>query len=455
MNVEIRNVSLSDGRRLAAIVFTDVVEYSARMQRDEVGTMALVRIDFDRMRALCTSHGGEVLKSMGDGLLLCFSSVVQAVACALQIQKEFSARTSDALQHRIGIHLGDVFQANGDVTGDGVNIAARLETKARSGTVCLSQSVYDGVKGKLPMDVESLGPQTFKNIAEPMTVYLVTSSAAAPPSPSAKKSRRGLPVRSQLLRFAPWIVAVFALGVASAIWLVPPLKQLGPPNLEVSTEEFQQIVAKEQAIVLDTRPHLEFAISHVPGALNVSARPGVPMSMYVSDVAEVSRLVGGDLKRAIVVYCNGIFCPKSKRLMAELLAAGHINVRRYQLGIPIWRAFGGVTEIEADGLRYVLSLDRTAVLIDVREEDVFKVRALPGARNLPRSRVLEVRDVGEMRKAKDDGRLPMQDHNTRIIVLGRTPGDARFVAKAIAHEAFHNVAYFPGTFEEAEAALAK
>lgn len=134
-------------------------------------------------------------------------------------------------------------------------------------------------------------------------------------------------------------------------------------------------------------------------------------------------------------------------------AAGFTNVRRYQLGIPVWRAFGGITVIEADGLRHVLSLDPTAVVIDVREPDAFQRGTLPGAKNVPRSFVLEERDVGELRKAKDDGRLPMTDHNTRIIVIGRTAGDARHVAQAIAHEAFHNVAYFPGTYEEAQAAL--
>lgn len=226
-----------------------------------------------------------------------------------------------------------------------------------------------------------------------------------------------------------------------------------PASAEVSTEQFRRILAQEQAIVLDTRPHLEYAISHIPGALNVAARPGIPMSMYESDVAEVSRLVGGDLKRELVLYCNGPLCPKSKRLSGELEAAGFKNVRRYQLGIPVWRAFGGVTVIEADGLRHVLSLDRTAVVIDVREADAFKRGTLPRARNVPRSVVLKGRDVGELRKAKDDGRLPMTDHNTRIIVVGRTAGDARFVAQAIAYEAFHNVAYFPGTFEEAGAAL--
>jgi class 3 adenylate cyclase len=98
------------------------------VQQDETGALALVRTDFARMNAIAVQHSGEVLKSMGDGLLLCFESVVQAVACALQIQREFSARPSDALQHRIGIHLGDVFRAGGDVTGDGVNLASRLQT---------------------------------------------------------------------------------------------------------------------------------------------------------------------------------------------------------------------------------------------------------------------------------------------------------------------------------------
>ena len=260
--------------------------------------------------------------------------------------------------------------------------------------------------------------------------------------------------RSAFARLAPWLVTVLVAGVAAAGWLYPRLARPSQPSLEVSTEEFQKILTQEQAIVLDARPHLEYSISHIPGALNVAARPGMPMSMYVSDVAEVGRLVGGDVTRAIVLYCNGPHCLKSKRLTSELMDAGYTNVRRYQLGIPVWRAFGGVTAIEVDGLRHVLSLDRTAVVIDVREADAYRGGTLPGARHVPRSGVLGGKDIGEIRKAKDDGRLPMEDHNTRIIVIGRTAGDARFVAQAIADEAFHNVAYFAGTFEEAKAALA-
>ena len=231
------------------------------------------------------------------------------------------------------------------------------------------------------------------------------------------------------------------------------LGESGQRTAEVSTEQLRGILNDRSAVVLDARPFREFAISHIPGALNVAAKPGVPMSSYVSDVAEIGRLVEGNKATALVLYCNGPYCGKSKRLAEELLAAGYTNVRRYQLGVPVWRALGGVTEIELEGLRHVLANDRTAVLIDVREADEFRKASLADARNIPRSAVLEGKDVGEVKRAKDDGRLPMDDHNTRIIVLGREVADARFVADALAREAFHNVAYFRGSVQEALVAL--
>jgi rhodanese-related sulfurtransferase len=231
---------------------------------------------------------------------------------------------------------------------------------------------------------------------------------------------------------------------------------LGEPNqstAEVSTEALREILAGQGAFVFDARPHLEFAISHIPGALNVAAKPGVPVSAYVSDVAEIRRVVGDDLKAKIVLYCNGPYCGKSKRLADELLAAGYVDIRRYQVGIPVWRALGGVTEIEPDGLRHVVANDRTAVLIDTRDAAAYAAGTLPNARSLPRSGVLEGKDVGEVKRAKDDGRLPMEDHNTRIVVFGEDAGTARYVAEALAREAFHNVSYFSGSFPQAREAL--
>jgi rhodanese-related sulfurtransferase len=216
---------------------------------------------------------------------------------------------------------------------------------------------------------------------------------------------------------------------------------------EVSTEELIRILANRSATVLDARPALEFAISHIPGALNVAPKPGVPPSMYVSDVAEIGRLTQGRKAAPLILYCNGPHCGKSKRLAAELLDAGYTNVRRYQLGIPSWRAAGGVCEIELAGIRHVFGKDGTAVVIDAREAVEHKKQTIRGARNIPRSLVLDGKDVGEVKRAKDDGRLPMEDHNTRIIVLGADAASARYVAEALTREGFHNVSYFPGSFE--------
>jgi rhodanese-related sulfurtransferase len=242
-------------------------------------------------------------------------------------------------------------------------------------------------------------------------------------------------------------------GQSSASVQQATLMESDQKTKEVSTEEIRHILAEKSAIVLDARPFKEYSISHIPGALNVSAKPGVSISLYVSDVAEIGRLLKGDKAAPIVLYCNGPFCGKSKRLAAELLEFGYTSVRRYQLGIPIWRALGGVTQIEPAGIRYVIENDRTAVFIDSREADNFKSGSLSGAKNIPRSLVKEAKDVGEVKAAKDDGRLPMDDHNTRIVVFGTTTAEAKAVAEAIAKEAFHNVSFFDGSYQQFRSAL--
>ena len=231
------------------------------------------------------------------------------------------------------------------------------------------------------------------------------------------------------------------------------LGEPGQTTAEVSTAQLTRALGDRSVTVLDARPNREYAISHIPGARNVAPKPGAPASAYVSDVAEIGRLLQEDRAATLVLYCNGPHCGKSKRLAAELVAAGYRNVRRYQLGIPVWRALGGVCEIEAEGMRHVLDHDQTAVVIDTRTAASFATGSLPQARNIPRELVLPGKDTGEVRQAKDDGRLPMEDHNTRILVVGRDARDARYVAEALAREAFHNISYFPGTFEAARTAL--
>ena len=156
----------------------------------------------------------------------------------------------------------------------------------------------------------------------------------------------------------------------------------------------------------------------------------MPISVYISDVKEIERTVKGDKATPIVLYCNGPVCQKSKRLAAELLESGFTNVRRYQLGMPTWRALVGVQQVELEGLRYVLDNDKTAVLLDARGTS-----GVPGAKGLA---------LADVKKAKDDGRLPMEDHNARILVVGANAAQARALAEAVAKEAFNNVAFFDG-----------
>ena len=123
-------------------------------------------------------------------------------------------------------------------------------------------------------------------------------------------------------------------------------------------------------------------------------------------------------------------------------------VRRVGFGLSLLAfATTVVTQIEPDGIRHVVASDRTAVLIDARDAVEFRAGSVPRAKNLPRSGLKPGKDVGEVKAAKDDGRLPMEDHDTRIIVFGATTDQARAVAEAIANEAFHNVSFFDGDVE--------
>jgi len=207
-------------RSLAAIVFTDVVSFSARMQADEESTLRLLRRDFDEMRTICVQHHGSVLKSTGDGLLLYFSSAVQAVACALAMQRAFAEQlknrpASESLTHRVGIHLGDVFVNDQDVMGDGVNIAARLQAEAEPGGICISQTVYDVVRNKLALHVTRLGPRELKNISQAIPIYKLLLEAqtmnGAEPEPIEEEPVREAGAPRSLGRMQK-IVLASALG---------------------------------------------------------------------------------------------------------------------------------------------------------------------------------------------------------------------------------------------------
>jgi class 3 adenylate cyclase/pimeloyl-ACP methyl ester carboxylesterase len=164
-------------RRLAAILAADVVGYSRLMSQDEAGTLAELKTHRSELiEPMVAKYGGRIVKLMGDGILAEFSSIVAAVECAAEVQREMAQRNrgkSEArrMRLRIGIHLGDVITDADDIYGDGVNIAARLEALAEVGGICISGQVYDQVDGKLPLSFRALGAQTLKNIAKPVEVY--------------------------------------------------------------------------------------------------------------------------------------------------------------------------------------------------------------------------------------------------------------------------------------------
>jgi adenylate cyclase len=185
-------------RHLAAIVAADVAGYARLMGTDERGTLlALKAHRADLIDPLVAAHKGQIVKTTGDGLLLSFPSVVEAVSCAVAMQSRMAKRNAGIpgdrrIEFRIGVNIGDVIVERGDVFGDGVNIAARLEQIAPLGGICLSEDAYRQVRGKLEIPITDAGEQQLKNIANPIRVYRIEPSvlAAADTLPLAQPIRR-------------------------------------------------------------------------------------------------------------------------------------------------------------------------------------------------------------------------------------------------------------------------
>jgi TolB-like protein/class 3 adenylate cyclase/Tfp pilus assembly protein PilF len=179
-------------RRLAAILAADVVGYSRMMQADEAGTLgALKSRRTEILQPLVSKHHGRIVKVMGDGVLVEFASAVEAVSCAAALQAAMKVANADLREDRrialrIGINLGDVMVEGGDLYGDGINVAARLEAIAEPGAVVVSRTVFDHVRGKVQFGFDDLGEQQLKNIAEPVRTYQLRPDGEAFAAPSAQ-----------------------------------------------------------------------------------------------------------------------------------------------------------------------------------------------------------------------------------------------------------------------------
>ena len=208
-------------RRLTCILAADAVGYSEQMGRDEEGTIRVLSAHRAVIDGIIAFHQGRIVSTAGDSVIAEFSSAVDSVRCAVEIQDALKTRNDSLAEHRqmrfrIGVNLGDVVVKNDDLLGDGVNVAARLETMAEPGGICISSSVYDQITGKLDLGFQDIGDQNLKNISPPIHVYRVSGAgipmrvpSTAPPAPPPVAASRG-PI--------PWAIgAVLAVIIGTAV----------------------------------------------------------------------------------------------------------------------------------------------------------------------------------------------------------------------------------------------
>jgi len=240
---------VTETRKLAAILVADIVGFSRLAGADEERTLARVRgLRSDLVDPTIAAHRGRVFKRTGDGSIAEFRSVVDAVRCAIEMQTGLIERNAGVpperrIEYRIGVHLGDVVEeSDGDLMGDGVNIAARLEGVAKPGAICLSEQAYWQVKGRLDLKVTDLGETQLKNIAEPIRVYSLEVGGqpqAAPQPPAGRpaemsvdhhaameriRAKRGFLVHARVYVVVNLLlIAVWALTSRGYFWPIWPI----------------------------------------------------------------------------------------------------------------------------------------------------------------------------------------------------------------------------------------
>jgi adenylate cyclase len=289
-------------RKLTAILSADVKGYSRLMGEDEAATVRTITTYREVMAALIQQHRGRVLDSPGDNLLAEFASVVDAVQCAVAVQKEFTARNAELpekrrMEFRIGINLGDVIQEGDRIYGDGVNIAARLEALANPGGICISRTAFDHIESKLPLGYEYLGDQTVKNIAKPVGAYRVLMEPRVTVAGRSEEKRAGL-------RRWQWAVLAVVAGVGAGALIVWNFYlRPSPPPAEVVSE-------RTPALKLPDKP----SVAVLPFA-NMS---GDPEQDYFTDgITEEIITTLSKVPELFVIARNSTFSYKGKPVKVQ------------------------------------------------------------------------------------------------------------------------------------------
>ena len=225
-------------RKLAAILAADAVGYSRLMSADEEGTMKLLAAHRAVIDGIIAFHEGRIVNTAGDSVLAEFASPVQAVRCAVEIQDALRTRNDSLpddqrLQFRIGVNLGDVMVKGADLLGDGVNVAARLESVAEPGGICVSSSVYDQIAGKLDLGFIDIGAKALKNIDRPVRIYRI-ERAGRPRSGKVTRGSRRAAIGSSIAA----AVVLAAVGVGAwQLGLLPRLPGEDPEAVKAAADE--------------------------------------------------------------------------------------------------------------------------------------------------------------------------------------------------------------------------
>ena len=288
-------------RKLAAILAADVVGYSRLTGADEEGTASRLRaLRAELIDPAIEVNRGRIVKTTGDGILIEFASVVDAVRCALEVQQGMAVRnahmpTDQRIQFRVGINLGDVMvEPDGDLMGDGVNIAARLEGIAEPGGICLSRSAYEQVKGKIELTVQDRGEQRLKNIAEPVRVYKVDIGGTDVRSP---RNRSG----SRIITGAAMAIILLAV-IGGGVWLMrganapPPAADAGKPaaRLSIVVLPFANLSGDVSQDYLGDvlTEELTTSLSRLPDSFVVSRTTAFAYRGKAADVKQIGRELG-------------------------------------------------------------------------------------------------------------------------------------------------------------------
>jgi adenylate cyclase len=416
-------------RRLAAIFAADVAGYSRLMGADEEGT-------HERLKALrrelvdpkIAEHHGRIVKTTGDGLLVEFASVVDAVRCAVAVQQAMPARDTDVaadsrIELRIGINLGDVIVEDDDLYGDGVNIAARIEALADAGGVFVSNTVHDHVRDRLPFLFEDLGEQQVKNIARPVRVYRVRDSAAAAKTPSAP---------------AP---PVLPLPDKPSIAVLPFQNMSGDPEQEYFADGMVEEIIT--------------ALSRIRWLFVIARNSSFTYKDKAVDLKQVGRELGvryvleGSVRKAgrvVRITAQLIDATTSTHLWADRFDGSLEEI--FELQDKVAFSVAGVIESTLQAAEIKRSTDRPTS--DLTAYDCY-LRALPNCYAWDRERILAALDLLEAAIKRDPKFGPalalagICHHHLEQFAAGKDSGDHRRSAIELARRALQASPEDPGT----------